>query len=86
MRVMWTLFGCTCFFLTRVACNCNFNGSTALSKGACDDSGQCVCREGVTGLKCSVCDVRLDDYLLPFSISQSRHMYIKIGWIIYDVF
>ena len=48
-------------FLTGVACNCNSDGSTALSKGACDDTGQCVCKEGVTGLKCSVCEVRSDD-------------------------
>ena len=48
-------------FLTRVACNCDSDGSTALSKGACDDTGQCVCKEGVTGLKCSVCEVRSDD-------------------------
>ena len=60
MRVIWTFVVCTSFILTYVACNCNSNGSTALSKGSCNDTGQCICKEGVAGLKCSVCEVRID--------------------------
>ena len=42
-----------------VACNCNPNGTTAASLGSCDDSGQCVCKPDVTGLKCDtrICEV-----------------------------
>ena len=48
------------YYLYLVACNCNLNGSTALSMGACHvHSGQCVCRDGVTSVKCSVCEVRI---------------------------
>ena len=61
MKDVWTIVGFASFALNLVACNCNSNGSTALSMGACDATGQCVCKEGVTGLKCSVCEVRRDD-------------------------
>lgn len=34
-------------------CSCNLNG---ISKDGCDAvTGQCYCREGVTGLKCDKC-------------------------------
>ena len=35
-----------------------------MSKGACDATGQCVCKEGVTGVKCSVCEV-IRELFLP---------------------
>ena len=54
LGIFWVYKSCS----NLVACNCSSNGSTALSKGACDATGQCVCKEGVTGVKCSVCEVR----------------------------
>ncbi|XP_062511300.1 laminin subunit beta-2-like [Corticium candelabrum] len=36
-------------------CNCNVDGSTAASMGACNDTGQCDCKADVVGLKCDTC-------------------------------
>lgn len=37
-----------------ISCNCNINGSIL---NACDPlSGQCSCKEGVSGLKCDICE------------------------------
>ena len=41
------------------ACNCNVDGSTAASMGACNDTGQCDCKADVVGLKCDTCQVRI---------------------------
>ncbi|XP_062523104.1 uncharacterized protein LOC134197769 [Corticium candelabrum] len=36
-------------------CNCNVDGSTAASMGACNDGGHCDCKANVVGLKCDTC-------------------------------
>lgn len=55
-----------CFFLT--ACQCHANGS--ISEVCSRETGQCRCRENVTGRKCDNCMVRTNVHtqlLVPFA-------------------
>ena len=38
--------------MTKTACDCDPDGSVSLQ---CGENGKCMCKEGVLGLKCDMC-------------------------------
>jgi len=59
--------------LTISGCNCNRYGST---RSDCDQmTGQCLCKQGVTGLKCDQCQNGL-----PVDINGCIGKYVLLLW------
>ena len=53
---------CANFVITLSACQCKSEGEIEGANGECTATGQCSCKENVTGEKCTKCEVGYETY------------------------